>query len=66
MSAYVIQDDSLDPGEEYLTYAYSTSQQVLRWLPTKLAEWIGDNLCEELNIPDKQDLLWTALRVSSS
>ncbi len=39
--------------EEYITYAYRTSHQVLRWLPTKLAEWIGANLCEELNIPDK-------------
>jgi hypothetical protein len=59
MSAYIVQDDREDPGEEYLTYAYSTSHPVLRWLPTKLAEWIGANFCEELNIHDKQDLLWS-------
>jgi hypothetical protein len=28
MSAYVVQDESLDPGEEYLTYAYRTSHQL--------------------------------------
>ncbi len=65
MFAYVVQDDSLDPGEEYLTYAYRTSHQVLQWLPTKLAEWIGANLCEELNIPDKQGPLWTAVELSA-
>ena len=27
---------------------------------TKLAEWIGANLCEELNIPGKEGPLWTA------
>ncbi len=26
-----------------------------RWLPTKLAEWIGENLQEELGFPDKAD-----------
>jgi hypothetical protein len=30
VSANVVQDDSLDPGEEYITYAYRTSHQVLR------------------------------------
>ena len=65
MSANVVQDDSLDPGEEYITYAYRTSHQVLRWLPTKLAEWIGANLCEELNIPDKQGPLWTAVELNT-
>lgn len=28
---------------------------VLRWLPTKLAEWIGENLQDELGFPDKAD-----------
>ena len=65
MSANVIQDDRMDPGEEYLTYAYRTSHPVLRWLPTKLAEWIGANLCEELNIPDKQGPLWTAAELNA-
>jgi hypothetical protein len=25
------------------------------WLPTKLAEWIGENMQEELGFPDKAD-----------
>ena len=27
----------------------------LQWLPTKLAEWIGENMQEELGFPDKAD-----------
>jgi hypothetical protein len=29
-----------------LEYIYKTSHPVLCWLPTKLAEWIGENLQE--------------------
>ena len=25
------------------------------WLPTKLAEWIGENMQDELGFPDKKD-----------
>jgi hypothetical protein len=32
---------------------YRTSHSILRWLPTKLAEWIGENLQEALDFPDK-------------
>jgi hypothetical protein len=65
MSAYIVQDDRIDHGEEYLPYAYRTSHPVLRWLPTKLAEWIGANLCEELNILDRQAPLWTAAELNT-
>ncbi len=36
---------------------YRTAHPVLRWLPTKLAEWIGDSekLQDELGIPNKAD-----------
>ncbi len=61
MSTYVVQDDSLDPGEEYLTYAYRTSHPAYQ-----LAEWIGANLCEELNIPDKKGLLWTTVELNTN
>jgi hypothetical protein len=40
---------------DWLEYAYRTSHPVLRWLPTKLAEWIGENLQEALGFPDKAD-----------
>ena len=57
----------MNPGDEYLLYAYRdrTAHPVLRWLPTKLAEWIGANLCEERNIPDKQGPLWTAAELNA-
>ena len=40
---------------DWLEYAYRTGHPVLRWLPTKLAEWIGENLQEALGFPDKAD-----------
>jgi hypothetical protein len=59
MSSSMVQNESLDLGEEYLTYAYRTKHPVL-WLPTELASWIGSNLCDKLNLPLKQDVLWAA------
>jgi hypothetical protein len=41
---------------QWLEYTYRTAHPVLRWLPTKLAEWIGENLQEELGFPDKADM----------
>ncbi len=38
---------------------------VLRWLPTKLAEWIGANLSDELRILDKNKNKWTAAELNS-
>jgi hypothetical protein len=32
-----------------------SSHPVLHWLPTKLAEWIGENLQDVLGFPDKAD-----------
>ncbi len=32
-------------------------EPTLRWLPTKLAEWIGENLQDEVGFPDKADRL---------
>ena len=29
---------------------------MLQYLPTKLAEWIGENMQEELGFPDRGDL----------
>jgi hypothetical protein len=49
-----------------LKYIYRSSHPVLRWLPTKLAEWIGENLQEVLGFPDKGNVRagpgsgWTA------
>ena len=33
---------------------------ILRWLPSKLAEWIADYLGTELRIPAKKEAKWTA------
>ena len=40
---------------KWLEYVYRTAHPVLRWLPTKLAEWIGENLQDEMGFPDKAD-----------
>ena len=49
------QPDGLASSLKWLEYIYRTAHPVLRWLPTKLAEWIGENLQEELGFPDKAD-----------
>ena len=51
----VLHCGSLSSSPAWLEYAYRTSHPVLRWLPTKLAEWIGENLQEALGFPDKAD-----------
>jgi hypothetical protein len=55
---------------DWLEYIYRTGHPVLRWLPTKLAEWIGENLQEALGFPDKGDVRagpgsgWTAAELN--
>ena len=43
------------PDRVWLEYAYRKLRPVLKILPTKLAEWIGENMHDELGFPDKQD-----------
>ncbi len=47
-------DGPLAPPK-WLDYVYRTAHPVLCWLPTKLAEWIGENLQDELGFPYKAD-----------
>ena len=46
-------DGSSPPN--WLEYVYLTAHPALRWLPTKLAEWIGENMQDELGFADKAD-----------
>jgi hypothetical protein len=56
---------------QWLEYIYRTAHPVLCWLPTKLAEWIGENLQDVLGFPDKADQRaeagsgWTSARKAS-
>ncbi len=43
------------PYQNWLEYVYRTAHPTLCWLPTKLVEWIVENLQEELGFPDKAD-----------
>jgi hypothetical protein len=47
--------DTQASSPQWLEYIYSTAHLVLCWLPTKLAEWIGENLQDVLGFPDKAD-----------
>ena len=38
---------SRDTAPEWVTYKYCRSHSILRWLPSKFAEWIGDNMSAE-------------------
>jgi hypothetical protein len=65
MTDHVAQEECLAPAQDFNTYPYSTAHPVLRWLPTKLVEWIRSNLAEELKIPEKQGDLWTAAELNT-
>ena len=54
----VIQDiiERTAPADRvWLEYAYRKHHPILQYLPTKLAEWIGENMQDELGFPDKKD-----------
>ena len=39
----------------WLEYVYRKHHPVLQYLPTKLAEWIGESMQDELGFTDKKD-----------
>jgi hypothetical protein len=39
---------------------YSTSHPIIRWLPSKLVAWIGNDYGQELGIPPMRGHKWTA------
>jgi hypothetical protein len=43
------------PDTVWLEYAYRKLHPMLQYLPTKLAEWIGENMQEELGFSDRED-----------
>jgi hypothetical protein len=45
----LVSDDADSP--EWVTYQYSKAHPVLCWLPSKLAEWLAENMQAELAIP---------------
>ena len=60
-------EHSHEPPQVYLGYAYRKHHPVLQWLPTKLAEWIGENLKDDLGFPGKADPKkgWTPAELNS-
>ena len=45
--------DGQESSPTWLEYVYRTAHPALRWLPTKLAEWIGENMQDELALQTK-------------
>jgi hypothetical protein len=56
----VCADDGQMAEQLYLEYPFRKFHPIIRWLPTKLAAWIGENYGQELQIPPKRDVEWTA------
>jgi hypothetical protein len=59
----LVSDDANAP--EWVTYQYRKAYPVLRWLPSKLAEWLAENMQVELAIPAKQDNRFTMAELNS-
>jgi hypothetical protein len=64
-SDVVCADDSLLARSGWLEYPFRKSHPIIRWLPSKLATGIGENLGQELQIPPKWDVEWTAGELNS-
>ena len=45
------------PSQVWLQYAYRKHHPALQWLPTKLAEWIANNMQDELGFPDNPQVI---------
>ena len=56
----VCADDGQLAVQQWLEYPFRKFHPIIRWLPTKLAAWIGENYGQELQIPPKRDVEWTA------
>jgi hypothetical protein len=41
-----------------LAYRFRDAHPMLRWLPSKLSEWVAENLRSELGFPDKRGARW--------
>jgi hypothetical protein len=54
-----------DDAAKWVTYEFSTEHPVLRWLPSKPAEWLAGNMWEELVIPEKQGAQYTVPQLNS-
>ena len=48
-------EDGQNLPAEWIEYRYRAAHPILRWLPTKLAEWIGDIYGPALNIAPKRN-----------
>ena len=51
----LLQEEDVDPLPEWIQYIYRITHAVLRFMPTKLAEFIGENYGNILGIPPKRD-----------
>ncbi len=49
-------DAQQGPAQALLEYPFRKSHPILRWLPSKLAAWIGENFGLELSIPPTEEL----------
>ncbi len=59
----LVSDDADSP--EWVTYQYSKAHPVLCCLPSKLAEWLAENMQAELAIPAKQGNSLTVAELNS-
>ena len=53
-SLSVRQMSQQQPSQVWLEYSYRKHHPALQWLPTKLAEWIANNMQDELGFPDRK------------
>ena len=58
-------DADIADQARWIECKHRTSHPIIRWLPSKLAAWIGDNYGQELGIPPMSGQKWTAGELNS-
>ena len=61
----LVADDDETAAPQWVSYEYRTAHPILRWLPSKLAQWLGENMEHELAIPAKQGDKYTVAQLNS-
>jgi len=55
----MLHNEDQAPSVEWVEYPYRTAHPIIRWLPSKLAEWIAENKGVDLGIAPKQGQKWS-------
>ena len=61
----MLQNEDHAPSAAWVDYPYRKAHPIIRWLPSKLAEWIAENKGMDLGIAPKQGQKWSVKELNN-